>query len=427
MIKKSRFDEASRHKYGFIKIPNPEAAYDFDAPEYLLRKPTPEQRRMMMVNMIAEGDRGSHVFPIAMFAEIFAVSERTVQSDLKLLSSKGLIRIEPTYEGKKQKASRMTYIGPVRKVEERRMTSSLLYDPKASHGIRDFDWADYSFGSKGIYVDDYLLAQAMNKRDIELKIHNGTNDRSYEFLRVILKREYLKMNSDGKEEKLKEESHERRIPLFGHDEFSFRYYSYSFQGKLEGWKPPSDFSSVLLFCDNKRLGEIKRRETYSFSLSKSYKDVTGSYIDRLTIECRIVEKRKSEKKECLTGLKAEEVDALDIDSSSYSIPHREAKEGSVLLVAKLDGRIVGCISYSKDSVYDYAGEINCLYVAEKMRKKGIGRFLIDALLEKTSRRQLVMNVPENDKETERFLRHVGFRKVPKKELPTEGINTYLLC
>lgn len=88
-----------------------------------------------MVNMIAEGDHGSHVFPIAMFAKAFAISERTVQSDLRLLESRGWIRIEPTYEGKKQIASKMTYIGPVRREEEKRMTSALLYDSEESHGI----------------------------------------------------------------------------------------------------------------------------------------------------------------------------------------------------------------------------------------------------------------------------------------------------
>lgn len=302
MIKNSRFVETSCHKYGFIKIPNPEAEYDFEAPEYLLRKPTPEQRRVMMVNMIAEGDHGSHVFPIAMFAEAFAISERTVQSDLRLLESRGWIRIEPTYEGKKQIASKMTYIGPVRREEEKRMTSALLYDSEESHGIRDFDWADYSFSSKGIYADDYFLSQAMNKRDIELKIQSKINDRAYEFLRVTLKREYSKIDKNGKEKKLSEECHERRIPLFGHNEFSFRYYSYSFEGKLEGWKPPADFKSVSLTLDGKRKEEIKRRRNYSFSLSKTYKDVTGSYVDRLSVECRIVEKRKPEKKETLSGL-----------------------------------------------------------------------------------------------------------------------------
>lgn len=146
MIKNSRFVETSCHKYGFIKIPNPETEYDFEVPENLLRKPTPEQRRVMMVNRIAEGDHGSYVFTIAMFAEAFAISKRTVQSDLRLLESRGWIRIESTYEGKKQIASKMTYIGPMRREEEKRMTSALLYDSEESYGIRDFDWADYSFG-----------------------------------------------------------------------------------------------------------------------------------------------------------------------------------------------------------------------------------------------------------------------------------------
>lgn len=51
-----------KHKYGFVEIENPESDYDFNAPEYLLRKATPEQRRTMMINIIA--DDNHHVFPI---------------------------------------------------------------------------------------------------------------------------------------------------------------------------------------------------------------------------------------------------------------------------------------------------------------------------------------------------------------------------
>ncbi len=89
----SDFSEKHKHKYGFVEIENPESDFDFNAPEYLLRKATPEQRRIMLINKIA--DEKHHVFSIAYLADIFAVSERTIQTDLKLLSGINSANFKP--------------------------------------------------------------------------------------------------------------------------------------------------------------------------------------------------------------------------------------------------------------------------------------------------------------------------------------------
>lgn len=121
-----------KHKYGFVEIENPESDYDFNAPEYLLRKATPEQRRTMLINTIA--DDNHHVFSIAYLADVFAVSERTIQTDLNLLRKTNLIKILPNFDGKVQSASKMIYVGPIRTKEAKRMKAELLYNPIKTGG-----------------------------------------------------------------------------------------------------------------------------------------------------------------------------------------------------------------------------------------------------------------------------------------------------
>lgn len=88
-----------KNKYGFIEIENP-IYYNnnlyFSPPEFLMRKPTPEERREIVINYIIK--HSGQRIDIAKLAQKLAVSKRTIQSLLSKLKAEGLIAIEPTFD-----------------------------------------------------------------------------------------------------------------------------------------------------------------------------------------------------------------------------------------------------------------------------------------------------------------------------------------
>lgn len=75
-----------KNKYGFIEIDNPEYYnnnYNFSPPEYLMRKPTPFERREMVINYIIRNN--GKPINISTLASSLAVSVRTMQTLLHSL------------------------------------------------------------------------------------------------------------------------------------------------------------------------------------------------------------------------------------------------------------------------------------------------------------------------------------------------------
>jgi ribosomal protein S18 acetylase RimI-like enzyme len=447
-----------KHKYGFVEIENPESDYDFNAPEYLLRKATPEQRRTMMINIIA--DDNHHVFPIVCLADTFAVSERTIQTDLKLLRKKGLVKILPNFDGKVQSASKLIYIGPIRTKEAKRMKAELLYDPTKTGGIRDFDWADYSFvPSKGVY-GELEMDEAMTKQDIDSQIYSHSNAKTYEFLRLILKKTYSKIDETNHSTIVSEDEEKKLIYLDANDNFSFNFYDFTIGGYLVFKKANTRFDSILLSCNSKTLGNVKRRKAYDFTFSKRTSDINGQYDDRLDVSCRVVERRKQRKTYSLpshvsfrTGLDSDIDGISSLYFKSFDETYKEVlpdlalkspsskknaegfeKGNDKFCIAVCDRKLIGFVSYKKTTLdnpdYYFAGEITGIYVLKEHQNKGIGTALMDMAIKENNRKQMLLSVINIDKKEETFFRHYGFKSIEKrtKKINEQEVteNTFLL-
>lgn len=436
-----------KHKYGFVEIENPDSDSDFNAPEYLLRKATPEQRRTMLINTIA--DDNHHVFPIACLADTFAVSERTIQTDLKLLRKKSLIKILPCFDGKVQSASKMIYIGPIRTIEAKRMKAELLYDPTKTGGIRDFDWADYSFMPyKGVY-GELEMDEAMAKQDINRQIYNHSNTKTYEFLRLNLKKTYSKIDETNHPTIVSEDEEKKLICLDANDSFSFNFYDFTIGGYLVFKKANTRFASILLSCNSKTLGNVKRRKAYDFTFSKRTSDINGQYDDRLDVSCRVVERRKQRETYSLPsdvsfrdGLDSDmdEISSLYIKSfdetykdilrdlafksASIKKTAEEFRKGNdKFCLAICDRKLIGFVSYNEAVLdnpdFSFAGEITGIYVLKEHQNKGIGTALMDMTIKENNRKQMLLSVVDITKKAETFLKHYGFKSIAKK---TKKIN-----
>lgn len=147
-----------RKGYGFIYIKNPKYPMDDDR-EYLIRKPTPKERREIVVNTVIECN--GRTFKIPMLAKRLGVSDRTVQTILRQLEKDGLIEIVPKY-GKdgKQKRNAYKYIGPPCEFYGTGLTLKSLYDITQDVGFRDWAWKTHEFSHDQTWHNIYPLCRA---------------------------------------------------------------------------------------------------------------------------------------------------------------------------------------------------------------------------------------------------------------------------
>jgi len=147
--------------YGYIefiderKLKND--GYD-DQVEPEIRKPTPAEREEIVINYIKA--HSGRILKIGWLAQQLAVSDRTIQTLLRKLEKKGLIKITPVYtKTGKQKGNRISYIGKDKKVPPNGLTLELLYDPDNPCGFRDYYWDEYKF-IPGYYTKEFTKSDA---------------------------------------------------------------------------------------------------------------------------------------------------------------------------------------------------------------------------------------------------------------------------
>ncbi len=148
-----------RKGYGFIYIKNPNYLVDDDDREYLIRKPTPKERREIVVNTVIKCN--GRMFKIHALAQRLAVSDRTVQTILRQLQKDGLIEITPK-RGKdgKQKGNAYRYIGPPCEFYGSGLTLKDLYDINNGVGFRDWAWKTHGFNHDQNWHNIYPLCKA---------------------------------------------------------------------------------------------------------------------------------------------------------------------------------------------------------------------------------------------------------------------------
>lgn len=162
-----------KEKYGFIEIDNPEY-YKKDngywaVPEFLMRKPTPEERKEIIVNYII-AHNGKYIDMFAL-ADKLCISERLMQMTLKSLREERLIEVVHTFSDTgKQLRNTYRYIGTPCERYGAGLTLDMLYDTQNKAGFRDWDWEDYKFKRDGSWydsddLDDYKIDRRHLRRE----------------------------------------------------------------------------------------------------------------------------------------------------------------------------------------------------------------------------------------------------------------------
>lgn len=162
-----------KEKYGFIEIDNPEYYKKnngyWAVPEFLMRKPTPEERKEIIVNYII-AHNGKYIDMFAL-ADKLCISERLMQMTLKSLREEGLIEVVHTFSDTgKQLKNKYRYIGAPCERYGAGLTLDMLYDTENKAGFRDWDWEDYKFKRDGSWydsddLDDYKIDRRYLRRE----------------------------------------------------------------------------------------------------------------------------------------------------------------------------------------------------------------------------------------------------------------------
>lgn len=121
-----------KEKYGFIEIDNPEfykkdIGYDYVGLEFLMRKPTPKERKDIIINyVIVHNGEG---IDMSALADDLCISKRLIQMILKSLREEGVIEIVHTFdENGKQLINKYRYVGTSRERCGSSLTLDMLYD-----------------------------------------------------------------------------------------------------------------------------------------------------------------------------------------------------------------------------------------------------------------------------------------------------------
>lgn len=173
-----------KEKYGFIEIDNPEY-YKKDngywsVPEFLLRKPTPEERKEIIVNYIIAHNGES--IDMSALADKLCISYRLMQIILKSLREERIIQVEHTFSDTgKQLQNKYRYVGAPCESYGSGLTVDMLYDTENQAGFRDWDWEDFKFKKDGNWYDsDELVGCKIDRRYLRREYLKRANvDESY--------------------------------------------------------------------------------------------------------------------------------------------------------------------------------------------------------------------------------------------------------
>lgn len=151
---KIRDYEPPKNHHGFVYV---RVGREDNVPLWELRKPTPDERLSIVSNWIRmHGKEGP--IKISFFSEKLGVSDRTIQSILRLLENEGAITVKPVFNGNgKQQGNIYLWTGDVDPVIGG-PTMEMLYKRYDSYGFRSFSWDDFKMkrdASGKLTCDDY--------------------------------------------------------------------------------------------------------------------------------------------------------------------------------------------------------------------------------------------------------------------------------
>lgn len=156
-----------RKGYGFIYIRNPKYPMESDR-EYLTRKPTPKERREIVINTVIECN--GRTFKVPVLAAKLGVSDRTLQTILRQLEKDGFIQITPKYNKQgRQIGSAYKYIGPPCESYGTGLTLKDLYDINRDVGFRDWAWRSRGFAHDQHWYNIYPTCKSRFERRMARK------------------------------------------------------------------------------------------------------------------------------------------------------------------------------------------------------------------------------------------------------------------
>lgn len=161
------YDKPKNH-HGFVYV---RAGKEGRVPLWEMRKPTPDERLSIIENYIRmHGSEGP--IKVSFFAEKLGVSDRTIQSILRLLEEKKAITITPVFNGNgKQQGNLYHWTGNVDPIIGG-PTMEMLYKRYDSYGFRSFTWDDYKMKtdpSGNLTSDDYPQYDELKAEKRKLK------------------------------------------------------------------------------------------------------------------------------------------------------------------------------------------------------------------------------------------------------------------
>ena len=144
-----------KNHHGFVYV---RAGKEGRVPLWEMRKPTPDERLSIIENYIRmHGSEGP--IKVSFFAEKLGVSDRTIQSILRLLEEKKAITITPVLnDNGKQQGNLYHWTGNVDPIIGG-PTMEMLYKRYGSYGFRSFTWDDYKMKTDppdNLTSEDYL-------------------------------------------------------------------------------------------------------------------------------------------------------------------------------------------------------------------------------------------------------------------------------
>lgn len=146
------------NRYGFVYVKNPKYPVEDDDREYLVRKPSPEERREIVINTIIQ--HNGKKFAVSNLADKLGVTDRTIQTLLRQLQKEGLIEIISTHDKNgRQRCNVYRYIGEPCKKYGSRLTLQLLYSTKQDVGFRNWAWKEHEFSHNKVWHSIYPLCK----------------------------------------------------------------------------------------------------------------------------------------------------------------------------------------------------------------------------------------------------------------------------
>lgn len=277
-------DTRFKGKYGFIEIENPAYEYDYTQEKYLIRKPTPQERKEIILNYII--DNSGKRISINYLSTTFAVSDRTIQKILKELKEENLIKVIPTF--KKDGTQRFNiykYIGKPRIKTGKELTIDLLCNPDNPYGFRDFDWEDHKFPYDGEWYSNNELEDLKLKNEQKRKEFLGET-LNYNTIRLKMKYCHSIKGKDNVYTILKQYNQVKEFELLKN--FSIEIYEFELIGKIVNI---GTNVMVELYCNDKLLDIIKDdklKYVYSYIY---YLEDGREYSKDIEIDVRLVVKK----------------------------------------------------------------------------------------------------------------------------------------